>query len=377
MRDVFAAGGHQLEGEALAIVRIILTDPTQTLGGNLEFLFVEVDDIAAERGLAENPVHKPAGFLLIEVERGVTVFPIEREVVFPQRLAGGIHQQGSLVVEIDVVLDLVLLAELEPGGAPLLLDLDAGLVDGRHQAEGDGEGVVLRRSFVDLLDAVIPRCDFPFLLPVRHLFLHVTEIGDHVHELGVGELLLVKRVGDVIPELEDVAGRDRPQFQRFVGRDFPTRADPHHVVVVQLAFNHVAAVTFLNLGDEIRLLVVEFAIEFLLDDVEHRRVVELVGRLRQVLAAMHAFHHGRILAGAGDEFVFRGAGAEPAVSLEAQAGAERAGFVLHPPLDEKVVAENLGDGTVFLQHFAAFPRFLGETVQKIESGSVRVHRVWR
>jgi hypothetical protein len=45
-------------------------------------------------------------------------------------------------------------------------------------------------------------------------------------------------------------------------------------------------------------------------------------------------------------------------------------------LDEEVVAENLGDGTVFLQHFAAVSGFLGETVEEIESGSVWIHRIW-
>ena len=155
---------------------------------DLEFLFVEVDDVALERGLAEHPVHEPAGFLLVEVEGGVAVFPIEREVVFPQRLAGGVHQQRALVVEVDVVFDVVLLAELDPGVGLGFLHLHAGLVDGGDEAERDGERFVLRRAFVDLLDAVIPGGHFALLLPVGHFLLHVAEVGDHAHELGVGEL---------------------------------------------------------------------------------------------------------------------------------------------------------------------------------------------
>ena len=115
MGDVFAGGGDQLQGETLGIVGIVLADPAQGVLDDLELLFVEVDDVALERGLAEHPVHEPAGFLLVEIERGVAVFPIEREVMFPQRLAGGVHQQRAFVVEVDVVLDVVFLAELEPG----------------------------------------------------------------------------------------------------------------------------------------------------------------------------------------------------------------------------------------------------------------------
>ena len=301
---------------------------------------------------------------------------IEGEVVFPQRLAGSVHQQGGFVVEIDVVLDVVLLAKLDPDVGFLLLHFEAGLVDRGDEAECDGERGVLRRALVDLLDALIPGGDFALLLPVRHFLLHVTEIGDHAHELGVGELLLVKGVGDVVPELEDVARRDGPEFERLVGGDFPTRRDADHVVVVEFALDHVAAVALFDLGDEIRFLVVELAAEFLLDDVEHRRVVEFVRRLRQVLAAVHALHHRRILAGPGDQLVLGGAGAEPTVPLQAEAGAEGAGFVFDAALDEKVVSENLGDGAVFLQHLAPFSGFLGKTVEEIEGRSVWIHRVW-
>jgi hypothetical protein len=39
-----------------------------------------------------------------------------------------------------------------------------------------------------------------------------------------------------------------------------------------------------------------------------------------------------------------------------------------------MVAENLGDSTVFLKHFTAFAGFLRETVEKVECGSVGIHR---
>ena len=74
--------------------------------------------------------------------------------------------------------------------------------------------------------------------------------------------------------------------------------------------------------------------------------------------------------------VFGGAGAEPAVALKAEAGAEGAGLVLDAALDEKVIAENLGDGTVFLEHLTSFSGILRETVEEIEGRSVWIHRVW-
>ena len=231
----------------------------------------------------------------------------------------------------------------------------------------------MRRAFVDLLDALVPCGDFAFLLPVGHFALHMAEVGDDAHELRVGEFAFVKRVGDVVPELENVARRHRPKFKRFVGSDFPTRADADHVVVVELALDHIAAIAFFDFCDEVSFLVVEFAAEFFLNDVEDWRVVEFVGRLGQVLAAVHALHHRRVLAGTGDDLVLGGAGSEPAVALEAEAGAEGAGFIFDAALDEEVVAENLCNSAVLLQQFAAFSRFFGEAVEKVECGAVWIH----
>jgi hypothetical protein len=81
------------------------------------------------------------------------------------------------------------------------------------------------------------------------------------------------------------------------------------------------------------------------------------------------------LAGTGNEFVFCGARAEPAVALKAKRGAVGAGLVLDAALDEKVVSENLGDGSVFLEHIAAFAGFFWERVEEIECGAIGVHRL--
>jgi hypothetical protein len=61
--------------------------------------------------------------------------------------------------------------------------------------------------------------------------------------------------------------------------------------------------------------------------------------------------------------------------LEAEAGAESAGFVLDATLDEEVVSENLSDGAVLLQHFPALSGILWKTVEEIKGRSVWIHLV--
>ncbi len=133
-------------------------------------------------------------------------------------------------------------------------------------------------------------------------------------------------------------------------------------MIVELALDDVAAVALFDFRDVFGLLVIELAAELVLDDVEHRGVIEFVGGFRQILAAVHALHHGRVLTGSGDGLVLGGAGAEPAVALKAKGGAVGAGFVLNAALDEKVVPEDLGHSAILLQHVAAFAGFLGEGV---------------
>ena len=372
MGDVLAGGGNELQREAARIVGIVLADPLESLGDHLELALVEVDQVAFQGGLAEDAVHETAGFLDVEIKGRLVIVAVVGQKMLPQHLARRVHPERGLVVHLDEALDLVLLADLGPQ-AVAFLGLDPGLVDRRDQAERDLDRRLLRRALVDLLDPVVPGSDLALLLPVGHLLLNVGQIGDHAHELRVRELLFVKGVGEVVPKLQDVARRHRPQFQRLVGGDLPARGDADHVVVVQFAFDHVAAVALFDLGNEVGLLVVELAAQLFLDDVEHRGVVEFVRRLRQVFPAVHPLHHRRILARGGDDLVFGGAGAEPAVTLKSETCAESAGLVLDATLDEQVIPENLSHGAVLLKAFAALAGFLGEAVEEIERRSVRIH----
>ena len=60
MRNIFAGGGDELERKTIRIVGIVLAVPAERVGDDLEVLVVEVDDVAFERGLAEDPVHEAA-----------------------------------------------------------------------------------------------------------------------------------------------------------------------------------------------------------------------------------------------------------------------------------------------------------------------------
>jgi hypothetical protein len=50
-----------------------------------------------------------------------------------------------------------------------------------------------------------------------------------------------------------------------------------------------------------------------------------------------------------------------------------AGLVFDAALDEKVVSENLGDGSVLLEHVTTLAGFLREGVEEIEGGSIGIH----
>lgn len=336
---------------------------------------VEVDEVALEGGLLEDPVHEAAGFFLIEVEGGISMFPVKGEIVLPESLRGCVHEKGAFLMEGNVSLDINLFTELEVLGVwPVLADLDACFVDCGNEAEIDGQSLILGRALVDLLDAIIPCSDFSLLFPLGHFLLNGGEIRNDGHELRVREFFLIEGVGEKIPELENVAGRHGPEFEGLVGGNFPAGVDAHHIVVVQFAFDDVPAVAFFDLGDVLSFFVVEFATELVLDDVDDGGVVEFVGRFWEVFTTVHALHHGGVLAGSGDGLVFCGARAEPPITLEAEGCAVGAGFIFYAALDKEVISENLCDSTVFLKHVAPFAGFFREGVEKIESGAIRIHR---
>jgi hypothetical protein len=81
------------------------------------------------------------------------------------------------------------------------------------------------------------------------------------------------------------------------------------------------------------------------------------------------------LASSGDGFILGGARTEPTVALETKTGAKDAGFIFDPALDEQMVAENLGNRTVFLKHLTPFPGLFWKTIEEIESRSIWIHRV--
>ena len=89
---------------------------------------------------------------------------------------------------------------------------------------------------------------------------------------------------------------------------------------------------------------------------------------------MHPLHHGRILACSRDKLVLGGAGSEPAVALQAEGSAVRAGLILDATLDEKMISKDLGNCPILLKHVAPATGIFREGIEEIESGAIRIHK---
>ena len=104
-------------------------------------------------------------------------------------------------------------------------------------------------------------------------------------------------------------------------------------MVVNLLFNGETAVALLQFADVVRFLVVQFAAQFLFQNIQKGNIIQFVRGLRKVLAAVHALQHGGIHGRSGEVLVFRGACSEPPVALKAQIYAVHAVCVFHAALN--------------------------------------------
>ena len=132
------------------------------------------------------------------------------------------------------------------------------------------------RPIIHPFNTVIPRRDFPLLLPITHLALHRAKISDRVHELRVIQLPLVEGIGDIIPELDYITGGHRPQLERLITADLPPGTQPHHIVIVDFALDYITPITLFHLADKVCLLIVNLSIQLAFNQVDHRSVIELV-----------------------------------------------------------------------------------------------------
>ena len=245
----------------------------------------------------------------------------------------GVHAYGSPFMQIFQMFQILFF----PDGNPVLLQgmavFEMSLVNSGNKPHEQFSAGRLRGAFIHGLDAVIPGADFTGALPFMNLALDLFQIRNGFHEFRVGQAFLVEGVSNVIPEFEDVCGRNGPQFQRVIADDFPSGIQAHHIMVVNLLFNGETAVALFQFADIVRFLVVQFASQFLFQNIQKRNIIQFVRGFRKVLATVHALQHGGIHGRSGQILVFRGTCSEPPVALKAQIHAVHAVCVFHSALN--------------------------------------------
>lgn len=331
--NVDAGGSDELKRVAVRLDGIVLADPLERFVHHFEIILIQVHQIPLQRGLVEKLVHQGAGGLLVQVQRqGVFLMGVIGQG-HQQDFRLGVHAHGGAFMQVFQMFQVLFF----PDGNPVLLQgmavLEVTLVDGGDEPHEQLAARRLGRPFVDGLDAVIPSAHFPGTFPLVNLVLHLFQVRDALHELRIGQAPLVEGIGDVIPELQNIRRRNRPQLQRIIGGDFPPWIQAYHVVVMDFLLNGETAVALFQLAYVISLLVVQLPAQLLFQNVQQGNVVQLVGGLRKVLAAVHAFQHGGVHGGARQILVFRGTCSEPSVPLKAEVHPVDAVRVFHTALN--------------------------------------------
>ena len=233
---------------------------------------------------------------------------------------------------------------------------------------------LLGRTVIDTLDPVIPSRHLALLLPIVHPALNSFKIGNALHEVSVRQLLLIKGVGKVVPELQNIPRRHRPEFERLVTGDLPAGIQANHIVIVNFTLDHISAIALFYFGDKLGLFVIQFPIKLLLDQVDDRSVIKFIRRFRKVLPPVQAFQHGRKHDRSCCFIVLGGTTTKPTVSLQPQGRAMHTGLIFDAPLDKEVISKNLGHSPFFLYMLTALSHSFRETIKEIEGCPVRVQR---
>ena len=93
---MFAFKRYQLQRKRGWHVWVILTDPPQRLVDDLEFTFIEVNDVTIKRRLPENPIHELTRCLVIKINAGITFYLVETKKLIPNQLTRCIHTQCGI-----------------------------------------------------------------------------------------------------------------------------------------------------------------------------------------------------------------------------------------------------------------------------------------
>ena len=369
---VYTGSRDQLQAVAIRHDGVINTNPLKRLTHHLEVAFIQIHQVALQCRLVEENIHHTAGGLIIQVKDdgilalGIVAQHIEQDIRLRVTLQRTVQELCQNSIQLAAVTN----------GNPIILLLEAiletSLIDGRNQAHVKRVARRLRGALIHTLNAVIPGADLLLTLPFGDALLHLFQIGHHVHELGVLDALLRESIGNIVPELENVPRRGRPELQCLISRNLPAGVETHQVVVMNFLLNGKAAVAFLQLSHIVGFAVIEVTIQLFLQQVRKGDFIQLVRALRHIGAAIHTLHHCGYKTGTGNAGILCRAGTEPAVTLQAQARAEYAHSRLYAPLNIEVVAENLRHSPIFLELFARVSHLFGVGVQEIKRCAVGI-----
>ena len=143
-------------------------------------------------------------------------------------------------------------------------------------------------------------------------------------------------------------------------------------MIMDLSLDHISSIALLDPKHKIRLFVIKLAIKLFLYKIDDRRIIKLIGRLREIFPSVKALEHCREHHCSRCFLVLGRTAAKPTVTLESQGSTVHPAIVFNPPLNKEVVSKNLCYRALFLKMLSALTSSLRETIEKIQCRPVRV-----
>ena len=269
--SVVARGVAQFQDDAFsraARPRSFQGLPLQRCLGTLERRLIEREKMTGEFLLAKQRRQPECGAGFIQAQHRLRFVTQPAEAGFNEEPRGQGRMKGALRLRRHERVKFRI-----PGDTPRLRvigsDLKPRLVAGDDEPRFDVP-LFRRRPADEGADQLRPSREVFGLTPGVESGARRLQISDAVQRCGVGELPLGERRGDIVPEGEDVARRFRPEMERFVALDGPSRMDAHHVVVVQRTALLKAVESCLDLQQILLVTRRWHASEFLLQNLTKR-----------------------------------------------------------------------------------------------------------
>ena len=105
-------------------------------------------------------------------------------------------------------------------------------------------------------------------------------------------------------------------------------------MIMNLTLDHITAITFLHLTDELSLFIIKFTSQLILNNINNWCIIKFIRTLRQILTTVHTLHHSGIHTGTCHHFILSCTAAEPTITLQPQTGTESASSILHSALNK-------------------------------------------